>query len=200
MRQHQQRRESAGVEGQLTALAGAVAELERRPTTVKTLERRTVIERPSSEQHPPAGDIATTDDDRRHEAAKIIEDRPKVMEARFSRDVPDTAWSGDTEVHLREQFVRLSSPGNEIGSIECRTSLCRMEGSFATKEAFSEMMRGVFGRVDERRVAHGGAMAPLLERTSEGTYHAVIFMAREGTQLLDEPHSLAQGERAGNQR
>jgi hypothetical protein len=43
-------------------------------------------------------------------------------------------------------------------------------------------------------------MAPLLERTSEGTYHAVIFMAREGTQLLDEPHSLAQGERAGNQR
>jgi hypothetical protein len=62
-----------------------------------------------------------------------------------------------------------------------------MEGTFATRDAFNETMHGVFGSTADDRVIHGGAVAPVFEPAGDGTFHAIVYMARLGTPLEEPP-------------
>ncbi len=110
---------------------------------------------------------------------------PEVMDSKFSNEKEDRRWAFETQSRLGDQFGRLSSAGNQITSIDCKTSICRLQGIFATQDAFNETMQAVFGRRDENRFVHGGAIAPVFERTTDGQYRAIVYVAREGTHLID---------------
>jgi hypothetical protein len=91
---------------------------------------------------------------------------------------------------LRGAIDQLASPAAEVTSVECRTSLCRLEGTFQSKEAFNSMMHGIFGSAEKDRVHHSGAVAPVFEQGSDGKFHATVYMSREGIPLVPKP---AQG-------
>jgi len=178
---------------ELAAVAASVVSIQQRPGGMHVVEERTILASPDQGPGPSSdGGGKPFDEELRHQSS-IVEAMPKIMSTRFNREATDRQWSFDTRSHLEEQFSRLQSPGNEITSIECKTSICRLEGSFQAQDAFNAMMHGVFGSTDrEHRVVHGGAVAPVVEHMDNGKLRAIVYMVREGTFFVDMDAALSE--------
>jgi hypothetical protein len=186
LRTHREKEESARLHDEVAALAASVARIQQRPETVRIIEDRAVVERAETAS-PSASDGGRPDpSDEVQRKQAMVEAMPVILDTKFSREPPDRHWSSETQSRLRDEFSRVQMPGSEMTSIECKSTLCRLQGIFEAKEAFNEMMHGVFGSTDpEHRVAHGGAVAPVVEQLGDGRMRATIYMAREGDRLVD---------------
>jgi len=180
----------SGLGAEVAALAHSVRTLEQRPPQVRVEERTVVETARSTTERENAVQKADPTEERRLDQEAMIAALPVTLANRLEAEPADVKWASATRSQLRDAIDKLASPAAEVTSVECRTSLCRLQGTFQSKEAFNSMMHGIFGSAEKDRVPHSGAVAPVFEQRSDGKFHATVYMSREGTPLAPRP---AQG-------
>ncbi len=98
------------------------------------------------------------------------------IETTFYSEAMDTAWAREVRQGLQEKLASLLSKGSSIGSLECHSSLCRIELRHPDEEQYQQFMQ---------RMAQGGTFwkgASMTYRSEEdGRNIATIsYLAREG--------------------
>jgi hypothetical protein len=136
---------------------------------------------PAAAEPPTAAppDRATADSEADKRQRAIAADR---LATRFQSEARDAAWSESARQDLRRELDALETAKDQVKLVECRSTLCKVEGRFETTRTFTEMMKKLFVGSDAK-MAHGGVMAPVVEVTADGQVRAEVYMARAGTSL-----------------
>ncbi|HYO57223.1 hypothetical protein [Archangium sp.] len=98
------------------------------------------------------------------------------IETTFEGEAMDTAWARGVRQGLQEKLAPLLSKGSSIGSLECHTSLCRIELRHPDEEQYQQFMQ---------RMTQGGTFwkgASMTYRSEEDGRDIVTisYLAREG--------------------
>jgi hypothetical protein len=106
------------------------------------------------------------------------------IEASFAAD-PPVAPSQDLAPGLEKRVRAVIPAGSFVRSLECRSSLCRIETMHANLGDFRDFMQRAYLTPDTTtRVSNGPVFAGLLAQPVEGQpVVAVAFLGREGTIL-----------------
>jgi hypothetical protein len=176
-----------GLGAEVAALAHSVRTLEQRPPEVRVQERTVVETARSTPEREQTVQQAPPAEQRRREQVELVAALPVTLARRLESEPADVTWASSTQHQLHDVIDKLASPGAHVTAVDCRTSLCRLEGSFDSKEAFNSLMYGIFNSSAPDRVLHGGTVAPVFEQESDGKYHATVYMSRVGTPLVPEP-------------
>ncbi|NTX66453.1 hypothetical protein HUA74_37920 [Myxococcus sp. CA051A] len=103
------------------------------------------------------------------------------MEARFFSEEVDPAWSRDA-TQRAERLGALLPRGARVVSLECRSSMCRLQMSHPTQDAFQRFVRD--GLIDDATTWAGPFMAVLTGTPGRlGEIEAVAYLARDGVNL-----------------
>lgn len=115
------------------------------------------------------------------QAAEVIEQ----MDERFFSEPLDPGWSQQARRRV-EQLGGMMPKGARVVSLDCRTSLCRMEMSHPNLESFQDFVRqGLLGGGYEW---DGPVMAAVKgDPHQPGELLTVAYLAREGTDLSPSP-------------
>jgi hypothetical protein len=107
-------------------------------------------------------------------APDAFADEGTRLRARFDREPTDTSWAGDTRAQLETELGRFSGNDATVRSVDCRTSLCRVEVAVASNDAGATFVQSW-----------------LRDRTFDGPGYVtqadgkmVMFLGRTGTELL----------------
>jgi hypothetical protein len=125
------------------------------------------------------------------------------IETEFKLEPDDRVWGQPFEQALDGAF-RAAAPAAQatINSIAARSTLCRIDASFASLEDYSRFTKAVFfPKVDPSGVQpaqsplfndYGGGFVPSLETAPDGTVHAIFYLERAHAPT-QAPGSRAQG-------
>ncbi|AFE04510.1 dihydrolipoamide acetyltransferase [Corallococcus coralloides DSM 2259] len=103
------------------------------------------------------------------------------MDARFFGEGVDTAWSHDA-TRRAERLGEALPQGARIVSLECRSSMCRLQMSHPSQDAFQKFLRE--GLIDDANAWEGPFMAALTGTPGRpGEVEAVAYLARAGVEL-----------------
>ncbi|MHA7629220.1 hypothetical protein [Corallococcus sp. M7] len=103
------------------------------------------------------------------------------MDARFFSEGVDTAWSHDA-TRRAERLGAALPQGARIVSLECRSSMCRLQMSHPSQDAFRKFLRE--GLMDDADAWDGPFMAALTGTPGRsGEVEAVAYLARAGVDL-----------------
>ncbi|WP_375759795.1 hypothetical protein [Corallococcus exercitus] len=103
------------------------------------------------------------------------------MDARFFGEGVDTAWS-PAATRRAERLGAVLPQGARIVSLECRSSMCRLQMSHPSQDAFRKFLRE--GLMDDAEAWDGPFMAALTGTPGRsGEVEAVAYLAREGVDL-----------------
>jgi hypothetical protein len=109
------------------------------------------------------------------------EDLQAYWQIAFSRQGSDISWSRQSTSVLREAFGKLVGEGTNLASVDCRSTLCRVELAHGTEDDRRDFMGKMM------RPAEGpfwtGEMTAGAVASSGGTVSTVFFLSREGTRL-----------------
>lgn len=134
---------------------------------------------PAPEANPPArGPDAPPPEPR-------VEEVIEQLDERFFTELLDPGWSQQAR-RRADQFTGLLPTGARVLSLECRTSICRMETAQPSLEAFQDFVRQrlVGGNHDW----DGPIMAAVKgDPHKPGEIVTVTYLAREGADLSPEP-------------
>ena len=101
----------------------------------------------------------------------------------FVAERPDPAW---TEAANRLADARLGAAlpaSSALRSVECRSSLCRIETVHPDMEHYQRFFQRAF--VDQDTRAWNGAVTTAeLTEAGDGSVHVISYLAREGSPLL----------------
>ncbi len=103
------------------------------------------------------------------------------LDARFFSEGVDPAWS--REASQRVERLRTHLPqGAHVVSLECRSSMCRLEMSHPSQTSFQHFIRA--GLIDDAAGWDGPFMAAIKGGPEQaGGVAAVAFLARAGAEL-----------------
>ncbi|WP_147451990.1 hypothetical protein [Corallococcus sp. CA041A] len=103
------------------------------------------------------------------------------MDARFFGEGVDPAWSHDATQRV-ERLGAVLPRGARIVSLECRSSMCRLQMSHPSLDAFQKFLRE--GLIDDAAAWDGPFMAALTGTPGRpGEVEAVAYLARAGVDL-----------------
>jgi hypothetical protein len=107
------------------------------------------------------------------------------LDERFFSEPLDPGWSHEARRHA-EQFGGTMPKGARVLSLECRSSLCRMETTQPNLESFQDFVRqGLLGGKHEWK---GPIMAAVKSAPNQpGEILTVTYLAREGVDLSPSP-------------
>jgi hypothetical protein len=114
--------------------------------------------------------------------------------ASFEADSP-VASSQDRAPELARRIRAMIAPGSSVRSLECRSSLCRLETMHASLDDFRGFMQHAFHAPDAgTRVSNGPVLAALLAPPVAGQpVIAVAYLGREGSVPSGMPAGPASG-------
>jgi hypothetical protein len=102
----------------------------------------------------------------------------------FDHEKEDRTWTASTTA--RAKISALLPATSELRSIECRTSMCRIETAHHDPESYQRFVRTAF-MDPETRLWNGGAFSKVLPgQDGQGTVITVAYLAREGQGLPSE--------------
>lgn len=106
------------------------------------------------------------------------------LDARFFGEAVDPAWSRDATPRAERLGVLLPR-GARVVSLECRSSMCRLEMSHPDLESFQGFVRD--GLLGEANTWDGAFMAALKSAPGRpGGVEAVAYLARSGVRLAPD--------------
>jgi hypothetical protein len=115
------------------------------------------------------------------EAAPSLDDQKAYLQASFSDQAPDADWSRTATKQLHEMFEPLASNDTSLRSVDCRSTLCRVELTHTTEAEYRSFMTTVMsGAMRDWKGPGGGGM---LGTEPNGAVTTVLFLAREGAEL-----------------
>ena len=115
-----------------------------------------------------------------------------LLDARFFSEAFDPAWGREAK-HRAEQLCSMLSAGARVVSLECRSSMCRMEMSHPSLESFQGFIRK--GLLEEDKW-DGGFMAAIKSDPSQpGSVESVAYLARNGVDLASTSLLALDGPR-----
>jgi len=171
---------------QLARLDAAVAQLADRPPV--RVEHQTVIERTvTGEERPTAGTRPASAGDPTTAAKPPIEQViDRSLSAHYADDAIDHAWSTHAFNELKEVVEALGVQSN-VQSMDCRSSLCRIQSTFADVSTYNRFM-------DQLAAQPGtdGMISPSYDQAPNGTVVATSYWVREG-QMARVTDGVAKG-------
>jgi hypothetical protein len=112
---------------------------------------------------------------------EITEIRDRFAAA-FTEQRPDAAWSASARVTAQERIAAALPRTSELRSIECRSSMCRIETAHEDPEHYAQFVQDAFLDPD-KHVWDGGFFSTPLEDSREGKLVTVAYLAREDEAL-----------------
>jgi hypothetical protein len=183
-------RSQPALETRLGELQKEVAELRRLALTlqraqgettrsIRTLPAPSPPEESLQASETAVGESAREPTSPRAPTAELIRD---LLDARFSAEPDDHAWSRVASEQARAVVRnRLEHPSRQF-SLECRSTLCRAEIEQPDEAAH----RGYLDDLLNASLGWEGTLMASLVQQSPGSYSTVVFLARPGTELLSE--------------
>ena len=102
----------------------------------------------------------------------------------FVQDHSDTEWTVTERRIVSDKIGAVLPKGSVLRSVECRTSMCRIETSHADLERYKQFYRSAFMERPAQIWNAGMFSTPLNDNIpTEGPIVMVSFLAREGKQL-----------------
>jgi hypothetical protein len=101
------------------------------------------------------------------------------MEAAFSREVADHEWSTKAQQTTQQKISALMPNNSEVLSVDCRTSLCRVEMTHQSLDDYRRFLDSAYMQ-PESHLWDGPSFSTLLENSGSGPVVAVSFLFREG--------------------
>jgi cell division protein FtsB len=100
------------------------------------------------------------------------------LDASFESQVVDRNWAADAAATLREKASALLSQNSEIQSLECRSTMCKMESIQADVKQYQD-----FTLEFAKSRAFPQLYLTRTGETSDGRLVMTMYVAKEGTQL-----------------
>jgi len=110
------------------------------------------------------------------------EDYRSYLQRQFLQQALDVSWASQAKSGLDTGLGHLLDKRSSVTSIECRSSLCRVELTHQDERAYASFA-DVFVK---SQVWKGPGFFSKQGETRGGEWIMVIFLAREGTELPDE--------------
>jgi hypothetical protein len=162
-------------------LAASVERLEQRPPSVM----RIVEGGPRARQAPSGfndpGNVVTPPEPANPAPGPVAPkgEKIEVIAARFAAaygdERTDTGWADQTKRDLRATVASLGVDRN-IESLECHSSLCRIQSTFTDQSEYNHFMDELAGKV----AGGDGMISPDLQRADNGSLHVLSYWVRAG--------------------
>jgi hypothetical protein len=103
------------------------------------------------------------------------------LDSTFHAEPFDSGWAGGAQRLAAERLRETLPEGSEVRSVECRSSLCRIETSHTDGPHYQEFVRKAFLNPDTK-LWNGGLFSTRLDDASqaEGRTVVVAYLARDG--------------------
>jgi hypothetical protein len=111
-----------------------------------------------------------------------LEDATDEIERVFLGEGSDPTWSRQTERTVKEKLMVSLPEASAVRSIECRSSMCRIETSFRDAETYEHFAQSAF-KDPATQIWNGGAYSTSLGTDDRGGMVIVSYLAREGEDL-----------------
>lgn len=106
------------------------------------------------------------------------------VEGEFAGQPTDNAWAASTRQALHDRLTsRARSSSSSLRSIECRSSICRVEVVHQDAAASQQFGERAFTDADER-AWNGPVVITPPQANPDGSLVMVMYLGREGTSLL----------------
>jgi hypothetical protein len=109
---------------------------------------------------------------------------PDFLQKRFDDESFERGWSTERELRIAQGIASLSTPHGTFESVECRTTLCRLDGRFDSVDAFNQIMQDMLTPAEKSSFEvvgrHGHVQRGAFETDADGSVRAVVYMFREG--------------------
>lgn len=103
------------------------------------------------------------------------------MEVIFDQEHTDPSWASNADTLARERLRATLPPGSDVRSIDCRTSMCRIETSHRAIDDYQKAMHDAFME-PTKRPWNGGIFSSLVSEQPSYLV-AVTFLARDGRSI-----------------
>lgn len=107
-----------------------------------------------------------------------------AVEDRFSSEPTDGAWASKARGDVSNHLAALLPATSSLRQVECRSTICRVEVVHPSVEVSRNFVEQSFGLSSNSRVWNGAFMIEPETPNSDGTLASVIYLGREGTQLV----------------
>ena len=109
------------------------------------------------------------------------QDRQAFLELSFSSQAPDASWAENARDEIEAIVQPLTNQDTRLLSVDCRTTLCRVELVHSDVNAFHALaMATLNGGVRGWKGAVSGA---LLRTEADGSARSVMYLAKQGTEM-----------------
>jgi len=160
----------------IARLSEAVERLEERKEVVRVIQHETRVERvdPAGLVRPEAGPTTAT-----AAATPAQEPVEQIVGGRldqaFKYEKIDRDWSADISAGLRAAASAIGATAN-IQSVECRSSVCRIESAFPDIVPYNRFMDELAGKP----AGGDGMVSPYVQQTADGTLRVTSYWVRAG--------------------
>jgi hypothetical protein len=175
------RAEIDGLRAQLAAVASAPA-----PTvTVREVTRELVPVPAPHDEEPAAAAAAAPGANAEAKGAAPSPPRMEPAEQRarysskFNEEPRDAQWASASQATATAKLTAVLPPSSELTSVECRSSMCKIETVHEDVERYHEFAKGAF--MDPKTVPWNGAFFSTGSvDPATGKFVAVAYLVREG--------------------
>jgi hypothetical protein len=102
------------------------------------------------------------------------------LQAAFLRDAPDAAWTDEMKRDLEAEARKALPAGSLLKSLECHSSLCRMETSHADEASYTAFIHNLVGATWTQKL-RGPMMSTRAGDDTPGAEHRMVsFFSRSG--------------------
>jgi hypothetical protein len=124
--------------------------------------------------YPAASPLLASPPPRETAAASAATDNGSQLMARFASERIDAAWASETRSQLETDLGKVSGADASVRTVECRTSICRVEVAVANNDAGAMFVQSwLRGRTFD---------GPGYVTQADGAM--VMYLGRPGTELL----------------
>lgn len=114
--------------------------------------------------------------------AREAEAYNEAVEAEFASQASNPAWASTTRSDLLAKIDGALPAASSVQSVECRSSVCRLEASFPNEDASQALFEKMF--TEQGHFWNGPAAVASTRTNPDGSLTKVLYLAREGASLL----------------
>lgn len=114
--------------------------------------------------------------------AKEVEAYNEAVETEFSTQPDGSAWASATRADLLMKVTDALPSASSVRSVECRSSLCRLELVFPNEEVSQSLFAKMF--TDQAHLWNGSGAVTSSKANADGSLTKVLVVAREGAPLV----------------
>ncbi|WP_437554868.1 hypothetical protein WME97_22800 [Sorangium sp. So ce367] len=163
------------------ALAGAAPRPERRIEAAAPAPAAPPAEAPAAPAPEPPGEENESAPTVERRAAALAAVRER-LEDTFTQQGTDARWSAEAREAAREKLSAALPDTSSLRSIECRSSMCRVETVHQDFEQYEQFVRSTFMNPQEA-LWRGGFFTLPVNDPREGELVTVAYVGREGAPL-----------------